>query len=455
MPRAIGYIRVSSVGGRSGPEYHTLQIQRESIERSAARNSYELIDVLTDEDASGKTRDRPQFKIAMERILAGEADAIIVWKVSRFSRSWRQAAEDVELLLDNGKDLLSEEGFDTATAGGRLLLRILFSMANWEHDVLGEHWEVIKTKAVRDRGSFLGNAPIGYVSGKGGILEPDPNTKHLVVEIFERRAAGIGLGVLADYLDEVKPRPLNRRDHKDIRRIITSRVYLGEVRWRDEIRTDAHPALVTPELWARANAVTAEPPPTTRSPARDFPLTGWLHCSGCGGSMGGSMDNAYGGKKVPNYKCSRRRGGCPRPQVISARAAEKWALKEGAPMHSVVRPTDQPLDDAALLDLAETERALHDLASLDVRRELGDDWLPMMRKLRAEKVAKEMALRSQPGAPTSAVAWDDMVEADQWFELRRMAPAGALVGPAHRGGAPADRLAFIVHDLETDAMTDR
>ncbi len=89
----------------------------------------------------------------MARILAGEADAIIVWKVSRFSRNWREAAEDVELLLDNKKDLLSEEGFDTDSNGGRLLLRILFVLANWEHEVLGEHWEVIKTKAVQLPGS--------------------------------------------------------------------------------------------------------------------------------------------------------------------------------------------------------------------------------------------------------------------------------------------------------------
>jgi hypothetical protein len=102
--RAIRYIRVSSVGGRSGPEYHTLDIQRASIERTARSNGYELVDVLTDEDQSGHSRNRPRFGIAIDRVLAGNADAIIVWKVSRFSRNWREAAEDVELLLDHVKD---------------------------------------------------------------------------------------------------------------------------------------------------------------------------------------------------------------------------------------------------------------------------------------------------------------------------------------------------------------
>lgn len=42
----------------------------------------------------------------MRRVLAGEADAVAVWRVSRFSRSWAQAAEDTERLFKHDKDLL-------------------------------------------------------------------------------------------------------------------------------------------------------------------------------------------------------------------------------------------------------------------------------------------------------------------------------------------------------------
>ncbi len=51
-----------------------------------------------DEDQSGSSRNRPQIDNAIQRILTGEADAIIVRKLSRFSRNWQQAADDVELL---------------------------------------------------------------------------------------------------------------------------------------------------------------------------------------------------------------------------------------------------------------------------------------------------------------------------------------------------------------------
>ena len=41
--------------------------------------------MLRYEDQSGGNRIRPRFGIAMQRILASEADAIIVWKSSRLS----------------------------------------------------------------------------------------------------------------------------------------------------------------------------------------------------------------------------------------------------------------------------------------------------------------------------------------------------------------------------------
>ena len=466
--RAIGYIRVSSVGGRSGPEYHTLQIQQASIERVAKFHQYDLVDVLTDEDQSGKTRNRPQFQIAMQRVLAGDADALIVWKVSRFSRNWREAAEDVETLLEANKDLLSEEGFDTKTTGGRLLLRILFSMANWEHEVLGEHWETIKAKAVRDRGSHLGQAPLGYRhSGVGGVLEVDPDTADVVVRLFERRAAGATWRELTDMLDTEVPRAGGgRRERKVVQSLIANRIYLGEVRWRDEVHPAAHPELVTMDLWDRANriAVTADGPAQhRRERSREFPLTGWLRCSSCLGPMSGHSTQR-GELRFPNYACSRRNGGCERPTTISALAAEAWAIEQAAEMHEALRvagaPDDRPDLNAAVTELGEIERALHELASVQVRRELGADWRPMISKLRAEKVEVERKvarLRVTAGLPDRTVAWADLPDEDRWGALRRMAPAGAVVGPAigrGRNARPADRLAFLVDDVEAGAVPD-
>jgi hypothetical protein len=59
----------------------------------------------------------------MQRILAG-ADTIIDWKVSRFSRNWWQAAEDLELLESDAiTDLRGDVGAPGASLARTRRLR--------------------------------------------------------------------------------------------------------------------------------------------------------------------------------------------------------------------------------------------------------------------------------------------------------------------------------------------
>ena len=101
--------------------------------------------------------------------------------------------------------------------------------------------------------------------------------------------------------------------------------------------------------------------------------------------------------------------------------------------------------------------ALHELASVQARRELGDDWLPMMSRLRQEKGAAEdmvRDLRRKHQVPSSSVRWKDLTAEDCWAALRNMAPLGALVGPVVGYRNPTGRLSFIVDD-ELDAVAGR
>ena len=117
----IRSIRFSSVGGRPGQEHHTLEIQRASVKRAAPSGACELVDVLRDEDQSGGSRIRPQVGSALARILAGAADAIILWRASRCSRNWRAAVEgeaDWELPSDTVVGVIAA-GHETSSARRR------------------------------------------------------------------------------------------------------------------------------------------------------------------------------------------------------------------------------------------------------------------------------------------------------------------------------------------------
>lgn len=71
--KAIGYVRVSRVGGRGGDAFLSPDLQRQSIERVCQREGFELVDVLEELDKSGGDADRPLWNQAIERVESGEA----------------------------------------------------------------------------------------------------------------------------------------------------------------------------------------------------------------------------------------------------------------------------------------------------------------------------------------------------------------------------------------------
>src|SRR6266540_1084355 len=83
-----GYIRVSRVNGRSGESYRSPGDQRAVIERLAAAHGLTLGEVVIEEDVSGSRKiAQRELGRLVEKVEAGQSGGLIVWKVSRFSRS--------------------------------------------------------------------------------------------------------------------------------------------------------------------------------------------------------------------------------------------------------------------------------------------------------------------------------------------------------------------------------
>src|SRR5579864_6402964 len=132
--------------------------------------------------------------------------------------------------------------------------------------------------------------------------------------------------------------------------------------------------------------------------------------------MSGSTIPDPRGIKRGNYICSRRHGGCATPQSISADAAERWAIKEAETYHR--RYIAEAIrDDGAhahrLERLGEITAAIHDLGSVEARRNLGEDWLQMIRQLREEKTTLE---RQAVPVLAGARSWDDLTIDGKWAE---------------------------------------
>lgn len=156
--KAIGYARVSTEGqAESGLG---LEAQREAIEADCKRRGWELVGVIEDAGESGGDGDRPGLRAALERIADGEADALVVAKLDRLSRSavhtgqlldWFKEADATFVALDLG--------VDTSTASGMLVANVLASVAQWEGAAIGERTKAALA-AKKARGEKLGRPAV-------------------------------------------------------------------------------------------------------------------------------------------------------------------------------------------------------------------------------------------------------------------------------------------------------
>src|SRR4051794_31051770 len=84
--RMVGYTRVSTE--EQSASGLGLKAQRRAIVSEAERRGWDLVGILEDRAASGKTlKGRPSLAEALAQINRGEADGLVVAKLDRLSRS--------------------------------------------------------------------------------------------------------------------------------------------------------------------------------------------------------------------------------------------------------------------------------------------------------------------------------------------------------------------------------
>jgi DNA invertase Pin-like site-specific DNA recombinase len=192
MKRAIGYVRVSTES--QATDGVSLDMQAEKIRAYCSLYGYDLQEIIIDAGASAKTLDRPGIGRALESIRKGQADALVVYKLDRLTRSVR----DLDVLLsgyfaDGQAALVSVcEQVDTTTATGRMVLNILMSVAQWERETISERTtEAMAHK--KAKGEYVGGrVPYGYRIGDDGVnLEAYGPEQDVISAIQTYRARGL------------------------------------------------------------------------------------------------------------------------------------------------------------------------------------------------------------------------------------------------------------------------
>jgi DNA invertase Pin-like site-specific DNA recombinase len=135
VTRALGYVRVS-VQSENGA---SMDAQRDAIEAECHRRHWHLVGLMADTASGGTVNGRPGLAHAVRLLDAGEADALVVAKLDRLSRSLLDFAALAERSRAAGWSLVALDlGVDTSTPSGEMMANVLAVFAQFERRLIGQ-----------------------------------------------------------------------------------------------------------------------------------------------------------------------------------------------------------------------------------------------------------------------------------------------------------------------------
>ncbi|KXZ61393.1 DNA-invertase hin [Microbacterium laevaniformans] len=154
--KVVAYMRTSTDEQDNG-----IEAQREAILRAAEFYGWEVVQELEDKISGGTDlAKRPKGQIALAMVREGIADALVVAKLDRLSRS----VPDFGRILEDARKegwgvVVLDPNIDTTSANGELVLNVLISVAQWERRIIGERTKAalsVVRERVKAEGGNLG-----------------------------------------------------------------------------------------------------------------------------------------------------------------------------------------------------------------------------------------------------------------------------------------------------------
>lgn len=302
---AFGYVRVST--GKQ--DELSPDSQAKLLKDYAKSHGYVVSKIFYEVGISGRKADkRPEFQkmIGLAKSSDHPADAILVWKYSRFARNQEESIVYKSLLKKkHNVDVISVSEPLVDGPFGSLIERIIEWMDEYYSVRLsGEVTRGMKEKA--ERGGYQARPPLGYkiVTHK----EPPvivPEEAEIVKLIFEKYAnENLGIFEIARLLNmhNFKTSHGKEFERRSIEYILQNPTYCGMIRWNrtinetNEIRPESewivtdgeHPAIISKELFGKAQErYKREYRPRGARPVSTYKhwLSGVVKCPTCGRTM--------------------------------------------------------------------------------------------------------------------------------------------------------------------------
>jgi site-specific DNA recombinase len=310
--RCAIYTRKSSEEGLE-QSFNSLDAQRESSEAfilSQRQEGWHVVPTRYDDGGySGGTMERPALKRLLADVEAHKVNVIVVYKVDRLTRSLADFAKIVEAFDARGVSFVSvTQQFNTTSSMGRLTLNILLSFAQFEREVTGERIRD-KIAASKKKGMWMGGlVPLGY-NLEGRKLVPNSKESEVICRIFSAYLKVGCVSKLAVQLDRERVRSkvwVTRTGaclggvafaRGALYGLLRNRLYLGEIRHRDQWYPGEHEGIVPRDLWDKVRAQLNRNLRTRRKRARDQASS----------LLTGLVEDGAGNRFTPSFTSNRGR----------------------------------------------------------------------------------------------------------------------------------------------------
>ena len=290
------YTRVSTE--EQAKEGYSIRAQEEKLWQYAALKGWHIYSVYSDEGISGKDIEgRPAIKQLIADVESGKINNVLVYKIDRLTRSTKNLIDLVDLFNDNDCAFNSlVESIDTASATGRMFLKIVGIFAEFERENLAERVRLGMERKVKE-----GYAIMSFITSYGydrenGTKIPTVNAEEAVIV---RRIFNMYLH--DDYSLKQICRTLNAEQipskkgvkwcDSSVKGILTNVIYIGKVRYsvNDASRyfetEGQHEAILDEALFyqvqEKINRLQRVAP--TKRPGSAVYYCGVLRCPVCGG----------------------------------------------------------------------------------------------------------------------------------------------------------------------------
>lgn len=230
---AAVYTRVSTLD--QAREGYSLEAQRKALTDWCLQRGYGAPTIYEDAGISGKDiRHRPAMRQLLDDVRTGKHDLVVVWALSRLTRSVADLYSIWGMLQAHGCDLVSyTEAFDTSTPVGRAMMGLLGVFAQMEREITGER----VAAAMRERalqGKRTCSDVLGYDAVPGGLcINPDEAAR--VLEIFRIYEETGSLSETARWCQEhsIRGKRGGEMDAYKVRVILSRPVYAGYYSFKD------------------------------------------------------------------------------------------------------------------------------------------------------------------------------------------------------------------------------